>query len=190
MKLCITGCGRSGTKFTATLLQQLGVKVLHEKMGEEGIVSSTMAVRPEEPRFGPPYPKEGFELTLHQVRNPLDVIGSSLTANMNNMRWAAQYVPIDVEASRLKIAVQYWYYWNKETEKHADHRYKLEDIENIFPQFCEWTGAKQDIQVYKSIPKNTNTRQHKTVSWAEIELVLNDMKFYKKCRKLEEEYGY
>lgn len=37
--LLITGCGRSGTHFTARLLQEIGLDVGHETLGKDGVAS-------------------------------------------------------------------------------------------------------------------------------------------------------
>lgn len=76
----VTGCGRSGTKFTATVFAQLGFRCGHEEVfvptldrfrgfGEAQGDSSTLAV---------PFldQLERGTLVLHQVRHPLDVIRS------------------------------------------------------------------------------------------------------------------
>ncbi len=189
-KLCITGCGRSGTKYITKVLNALGVKVKHEAMGKDGIVSGTMACKPEIGFQGPPWPKEGFDTILHQVRDPLKVISSNTTARRKGLVWLEQYIPIKADMPPLERSAKYWYYWNLIAENLTDRRYRIEDLPQIIDEFCKWTGAKNNIKALNEIPRNINKRKHTTYTWEDIELAIENEDLYNKMRKMETRYGY
>lgn len=189
-KLCITGCGRSGTSYITALLNKLGVEVEHEVMGKDGIVSGTMANKPTEVPWGPVWPKGGFRVVLHQVRRPLDVISSNTTAGKTGLLWLETQIPISINMPKLERAAKYWYYWNLEAEKIATWRYQIEDLPNVFEKFCKFTGAKYDTKAFITVPTNINTRKHEIYTWDQIREVINDDELYKKMREMESRYGY
>jgi hypothetical protein len=71
VKFLITGYPRSGTKYTAKVLNKTSLDVGHEFKGKDGCVSWKHLPKALD-----------FDLVLHQVRNPLKVIGSSHTINV------------------------------------------------------------------------------------------------------------
>ncbi len=189
-KLCITGCGRSGTKYITKVLNLLGVEVKHEKMGSDGIVSGTMACKPKIGFQGPAWPNEGFDTILHQVRNPLSVISSNITARRKGLMWLEQYIPIKDDMPPLERSAKYWYYWNLIAEELTDKRYRIEDLPQIFDEFCKWTGAKNNIKVLNEIPRNINKRKHAAYTWGDIRYAVGDEDLYNAMRKMEARYGY
>jgi hypothetical protein len=92
-RLLVTGCGRSGTKFIAALLQNLGMDVRHEQMGADGIATWCMAVESDDSPWGGGRRGVHFKTILHQVRHPLKVIPSLLTFTSPSWEFIEQYVP-------------------------------------------------------------------------------------------------
>lgn len=78
--LLITGCGRSGTKYTATLLSRMGVRCAHEKVFS-GRPTDTGIIPPGEGEsswWAVPYMDKVQKnaVVVHQVRHPMGTIRS------------------------------------------------------------------------------------------------------------------
>lgn len=192
--LLITGCGRSGTEYMATLLRQSGYDINHERPGEVGCVSWPMAVGSFSP-WGP-LAEEKFQYVFHQVRNPLDVI-TSWRLNLSDIardewKFIRTHVPEISEDDTLLIhCAKYWYYWNLKVEKRTEWRYRIEDVNQIIGEFESRCGLSFDINVIENLPRNTNTwapTENKT-TWKELELMLpHDL--YINIQEMALRYGY
>lgn len=163
-KILITGCGRSATLYTSVLLQKLGLDIQHEKMGENGTVNWYQAAEPYYGELGE------NPIIVHQVRHPLRTIASC-------QRWVhilaghpfieappnlflSEYIPIDQDDSLLYKSMTYWYYWNKLAEQNARYTYRIENLPNVFEEFCQVIGypeLAERTDVFDTIPKNINT---------------------------------
>jgi hypothetical protein len=181
----ITGCGRSGTKYTAKVLQKAGLDVQHEKPGRDGTVSSVWAV---EDTWYPGYhaqKRPEFDLILHQVREPLATIGSLTTALQGSWNWNARHIPIDPKAPSLIKAARYWYYWNLKIEEIAQHRYRVEDMKDEWEFLCMLLGCNCRLP---NVSKKTNSREHIRVNWLRLSQAVPDI--YTELRTMSERYGY
>jgi hypothetical protein len=157
--LLITGCPRSGTRYIARLLTRLGRDVGHEEMGRHGIASWCMAVVAEEAPWGPArQPQHTFETILHQVRNPVFVIPSLSTLNDRSWEFIHAYIPCDRSEPLLLRAAKLWYHWNLHAQSIAHWRYRLEQLEDVFPDFCERVHVPADCAVLKRVGTNINSR--------------------------------
>jgi len=82
LPLLVTGTPRSGTKYTAWVLQDVfGMDCPHEKLGAHGTVSSLYCVDDPDDYFGPhgndpPAGTVHFQKVIRLVREPLSNIGS------------------------------------------------------------------------------------------------------------------
>src|SRR5688572_6647003 len=84
LSLLVTCCGRSGTHFTTQLLQSLGLRINHERLGPDGSVDWHLAVQGYRRRLG-----VEFDLVLHQHREPIRVIRSMQTVMPESWRFVA-----------------------------------------------------------------------------------------------------
>lgn len=137
--LLITGCPRSGTRWTDFLLRNAGVPVAHERLDTFGTVSwmhiGKGAIRnkvsPEDATY---------EHIWHQVRHPLAQItsNSSKPPIRASWRFVVRNV-IDPETpppkwrgvvspEAIKMCMWWWYEWNKLIEQRAEKRFKVEDL--------------------------------------------------------------
>jgi hypothetical protein len=160
LKVLVTGCGRSGTRYTTFLFRRLGLDVLHERLGRDGIASWTMAVSSEQRPYGPPSSHCSFEHVFHQLRNPLEVIRSVTTFGPESWAFICAHTPCRMEDPVLLRAATYWLYWTDYADRIATWRYRIEAIDAIFPELCERLGVGCDWQVLRSIPRDVNTRSH------------------------------
>ena len=193
-KLLITGCGRSGTGYMSAILKKSGYDILHERLGKEGLVSWPMAVNyisSSEPSLN-----DSFEHTFHQVRHPLLVM-TSWIHTVNNVRhpewgFVRQHIPeIRLTDSLMVHCAKYWYYWNLLAEKKAEWRYRIEDLNQIFPEFMLRSGLILNANALKEIPPNYNTwrfASHK-LNWDHLEKSLPP-DLYQNIRDMTVRYGY
>jgi hypothetical protein len=194
-KIAIIGCGRSGTKYASVVLQTMGLKVPHEKLGKDG--ASSWYITPtnfETPCFVPfkgvsffsfskhdgrtfiDYPE--YLVILHQVRSPLPVISSFMNvATEPSWNFILNHVPEINGGNMIEKCMKYWFLWNKIAETKAEWTYKVEDLTTpeIFKEFCERIGRPplfSSLDKVKEVSGKTNTRRHKKeyndLTWREL----------------------
>src|SRR5262245_1471922 len=135
----ITGCGRSGTKYIAAVLQKLGLRIGHERFAPDGIASWQMVFN-DAPIPGRPRGGVAFDVVLHQVRHPLLVIPSLSTFRAGSWHYVARHVPSDPDDSLLVRATRYWVCWNEQAQRLAQWTYRVEDLPCVFDDFCRRIG--------------------------------------------------
>jgi hypothetical protein len=156
----ITGCGRSGTKYTSFALQRLGLDIPHERLGRDGISSWTMAIATEKRPFGPPSSQVSFEQVFHQVRDPIAAIASCMTFNRESWDFISRHIRFPPNAPLLVMAARYWLEWNERAEQVATWRYRVEDLHaSALIEICERTNVSCRARLVLSIPRNFNTRR-------------------------------
>jgi hypothetical protein len=146
-RFVVTGCPRSGTKYTARLFRTLGISCGHEAVfgtgqGEarepidwSGFVgdSSWLAV--------PCLPLDGV-IVLHQVRDPLEFARSIAgigflddpdpprLTRKQRVAVVRRYAPEVFEPETpVERAALFWDAWNRRAETHAAITYRLEDLD-------------------------------------------------------------
>ncbi len=159
LRLLVTGCARSGTKFTAFLLQRLKINAPHERLGRDGICSWTMAVPCEKRPFGPPTSRVSFEEVFHQVRDPLAVMRSSTTLTADSWEFIHQHIGSPDAAHPIVRAARYWLLWNEAAERMATWRYRVEDLQRDYSEFCDRVSVEPNTALIDSIPRDFNTRK-------------------------------
>jgi len=185
--ILITGCGRSGTKYISKVVQTFGLDLVHEGLGTDGSVSWHRGLKTSG------YPKKyaqlrpDFDLILHQVRNPLDVIISFTTATEDTWEWVRSKVRINTKLSKLGQAAEYWYYWNRLIEKSANWTYRIENLENEWKTFTSFLGLSASYSKIKAISTKTNSREHPKITWKDID---GATRLSSKIRWLACHYGY
>lgn len=147
MRFVVTGCGRSGTGYTANLLTSLGLACGHESV-----------FRPRDPRQGPvkwPASLAGDSswlaapfltslpegtVVLHQVREPVSLIRSFLRIGFfekpsGYLQFAEAQLPELAHGDPTERCMKYWLYWNRLAERAAEldrlryFRIRVEDID-------------------------------------------------------------
>lgn len=131
--LLITGSERSGTLYTATVLRNAGIDAGHERAvnikGSRELEDGEVEVSWEAAPLGL------AAYTVHQVRHPLQAIGSSAarqTFDWDHRRsawgyYAARFFPeIATEPTPLLRAARYWLAWNGAIK--ADMRWQVETL--------------------------------------------------------------
>jgi hypothetical protein len=146
-RFLVTGCGRSGTGYTAKLLADLGLPCGHEAVFRPPNVERARFDWPanlpgESSWLGAPFlgslPKG--TVVLHQVREPVSVIRSFLRIRFFDepsayLRFAVARAPELASGDRVERCMRYWLAWNRLAERAADlqglqyYRFRLEDID-------------------------------------------------------------
>lgn len=187
-KVLITGCGRSGTTYMASVLRKAGLAVRHEVMGDDGCSSWYFAPR-EVPWFPPAHKSDPnkrhadgivdveFDITLHVVRHPIKVIPSAFaTFEKANWKFVGQFIKdIDPRYPRLVNAIRYWLRWNKLVSKERPdaYRFRIEDIDTEWPVILDLLGQPQCSvpDVSRTINRNSGFRAAPKVTWEQLESV-------------------
>ena len=174
--LLITGCGRSGTKHVANFLRKAKFQVRHEQMGEGGTVSGPFVGYGTDAgdipfnKFQEFGHKGGecanqfeFEHVWHVVRHPLKVIGSLRDVMLMPVkRWAKEAFGQGIGLGKrgdFRWAIEHYLITTKLAEKISHWRFRVEDLEERYPEMAESMGLPVfDIPpVSKTINRNQRT---------------------------------
>lgn len=186
----LTGCGRSGTGYIARLLCAAGLDIGHETMGRDGISSWMLAVDADRAPWGPLRRHLRFEQILHQTRHPLECISSLQTLRPDSWRYICEHIPCSPREPLLIRCAKYWRFWNLKAESIAAFRYRVEDVEDAWPELQSRLGLSRDKSVIESVPRDVNTRRgnFEKVGWNQLASLDSAL-----CAAVQEQaarYGY
>lgn len=215
-RLLITGCGRSGTLYSAGLWRALGLDIRHERpvppngvIGADGMASWFMAADDPAPPSGPSALDYRFDVVLHQVRHPLKVIASMAQFILREGKRAPGFIERNAPETRLAAqeaeylgpnqqlilrAARYWYHWNLLAEAKADRTIRIEELQERLPDLCDLVGVEYRPGVFEGIPRGVNARHFHVhddpwvLEWSDIKGL--DPRIYEKIRDLAATYGY
>lgn len=185
----ITGCGRSGTAYTAKLLTMCGIRTSHEEFftpftpyGDvsdfpqwlvrthtEGEVSSVAA---------PVLDALQSSVTIiHQVRNPVSVIRSLMGERqlhdeslfLPGAKMAFRYLPeLKCDDPPIVRCMKYWIGWNGLVESQASRRFRVEfALEDWLSGILFWPSV-ENINIRLTGSRYHGGRRDKTVSWQSL----------------------
>jgi hypothetical protein len=202
LKFVVVGTGRCGTAYIAQVLTRMGIPCGHEwvysahprRYPDLDIVgdSSAQAV---------PFLHEFTGLVLHQVRDPLRVIGSFLgfglfkdpVAHGIDGQFTMRH--FQFTGDELGDAIRYYVEWNERCERVEQSRYLRYQLEQIdvglsrhICQFLREDVSESVIQeALQSVPRNFNTRfNSQSLTWDH----LPDGRDKERLRELARRYGY
>lgn len=203
--LLVIGCPRSGTKYTATLLQQAGGQVGHEWLFADGLVSCHLTVehnRWRVPSFDGRFtlPRHvHFARILHQIRAPLPTINS--LRHWVREPWAALFLEVAAEVTTARseqdpreLAMRIYLEWNTLAQSVAAASYRVEDLAPDTPALAMVTNALYGIHVgpehFAEVPPNTNATEGRRarLTWGELRDVNHTLAA--SCHALGARYGY
>lgn len=192
-RILITGCGRSGTHYTSALLKAMGLDVPHEAVGKDGAASWKHVVSGTFVYIGKNRSVEidssGFDRILHQVRHPLKVIASMQTFSDSTWSYMAKAIELDLGANPVRKGMQAYVRWNRLIEKSADWRFRIEEIKEVFPEFCRQAGIAE--QPFPELPKevrDSRTKRYRPLAFAD--LLAEDESLAAELEDLAGAYGY
>jgi len=167
--LLIVGTGRSGTKWTAQALRLLGREVGHERIGPDGAVGWNFVAR--RPYGDADCRRDArWKTVLHQVRHPLDAIGS-LTTHVDAL-WRFVYHEMDLpwQSDPLRRAARYWVNWNRRAQALAEWTYRVEELRDgteTWAEFKRRAGLPEGARC-PEVPRDLNRRRHREVSLEDV----------------------
>ena len=213
-QILITGCGRSGTKYIARVLERVDLEVRHERKGRDGCsawhIASPLAplARPninEDILSGNPLRLREINekaIILHQVREPIAVISS--TRIFHDSSWEFIYkniLQIKRSMTLTHRCMAYWFYWNLLAESQAEWTYQVERLFEpvIFNEFCKRIGTYPTLGQFENMKKvstRKNSRDKRKaregidIPFTHEELEKEDSTLYNRIVKQGERYGY
>jgi len=218
-RFLVTGCGRSGTTYAASLLTELGAACGHEQVFRPQEILRGEVVWPDDVPgeaswMGAPFVQglpEGT-VVLHQVREPLAVVRSFLRMRFfedpsdypEYLAVARAVLPELGAGAPLERALRYWLGWNRLAERAAQTRglrylrYRVEDLdlELVAELAAELGHAVPPGQIERALarqPRDLNTRGDRTAdprTWEELALQGTAAELAPQVRALAEQYGY
>lgn len=190
----VTGHPRSGTHFTARMVRSLGYATSIEgrwMCGDTRLVSSWKHAQPGmfKNRFYSRAMRQDFDTIIHQVRHPLDVIASSATLVDRTVDHIKKYVDIPEPTVNYDqpttLCMRSWLGWNRLIEPIASWRFQLEELDEVFPEFCRQIGIPEQPSPGMGA---RNTRSHSKLSWQDLEAA--DADLTAEVREMAHRYGY
>jgi hypothetical protein len=144
--ILVTGSPRSGTKFTATVLRNAGLDVVHESVQGKDGTASPMHLLDASDLINDPYkrrPRESivYQHVFHQLRDPLRSIPSLKTVPPVIWDWARRYTgikPAGFWEPTIDQCAEFWLIWTGLIEEHKpEFAYRVEDFLQVWPEIAQ-----------------------------------------------------
>lgn len=183
-KVCILSHGRSGTVYTATVLNKIGIKIGHEVHGKDGTVGGTIWKSSKRRTLA------DYNHVLHQVRNPLAAISSITTVRQATLRRYCSEIGFPhciIPTDRLEAAMLSWVMFTTWADDHAEWVFQVEDMPKIFGRLCHYFGVTSAPEL-PVIGKDLNSRHHPLFTMTDLRTAncsLAEMVYFKGIQ-----YGY
>ena len=173
----ITGYPRSATRYMAKIFQSLGFDVGHEEVRSDGIVSWMELLN-----------ADNYDVVLHQVRNPIDVIASATTL-MNESLDILSTITTP-KSNKIEFLMESWLDWTNAADDCAQFTYKIEDLKVSYPQIKKLIGLESSLElpIWWNTHTNVNTRPHIKLSYKDLKMVNSNLA--KKIALKMKKYGY
>ena len=189
-KCLILACPRSGTTYTAKLLCGHGLDFTHEQIhGKDGAIGWQYVADGKYSDMAGHRSDRLWDKILHQVRYPLDVIGSM--QKHSPQLWDFIASEIDGFPRRdqpIKRRMRFWIEWNRRAEAMASFTYKVEDV---------GLGGDTDAVLAKILgvtirdtgqSRTTNKRPHAVITMDDLRRA--DKGMAKEIEAMSIRYGY
>jgi hypothetical protein len=202
-RLLITGHSRSGTAYTTQLLKNYGIDIGHERFGSDGVCSWIHAGNGDIDGVLCAAGVTTYQVVLHQIRHPLLAITSarlSGDAYIRHVRSNLERELPDVQGyptehpETTRFWMLSWVEWNRKIERQFKIalRYRIEDLPDIWPAFCEAVGLDaNDRHHLETLDTNLNSFKKwydTALTWDD--LVAIDEHAAGEVHDLAREYGY
>jgi len=192
IKILGLGHPRTGTGYTATLLNLWGLKVGHERLEEDGIIAWQLAIDKGPWLY---LNKLDFklkpEITIYNVRDPKTSIPSIVyTENVKkeSLEYRISKGKVIKSSNQVELAINSILQWDKLiTSKNPDFIYRIEDQSSELFDFIKSTGYNVE---YKELSERVNSREHKGLDGLENELRAVRPSVKRKLNAFCEKYGY
>jgi hypothetical protein len=190
--LLITSTGRSGTKYMASVLQELGYSVTHDDaqvIGSDGAVSWPLAVNTLKsyPTWVKHPGNARFNTLIHQVRDPLKSIPSRaahiiaiMTPYVKAHTPEMQHMTDAFRNNSMAVSLLHYVTWHNLIElQNPDMRFRIEALDTATLKTILRTAklplpADADFKIDRAmstIDNKTNSdhvQEHNDVTWSEL----------------------
>ena len=154
-KILVVGHPRTGTGYTAKLLQSWGLDVQHEKMGKDGTSNWTAAT----------HDNDKWHTIIYCVRNPKETIASvAYTEDIHepSLNYRIKWGKYKITDNKISNAIKSIVAWDKLIAKLNPHIvFRIEDGANDLFKQLKKRGIKVDWND-EMICKRYNVRQHES----------------------------
>lgn len=194
VKVKILGLGhpRTGTGYTASILNSWGLDVGHETIKDDGIVAWQLAVSKG------PYPyipeietKVISDITIYNVRDPRTSIPSIVYTENNktrSLKFRVESGGVIKSTNKVEMAINSILQWDKLiTKRNPDFIYRIEDQDKDLFDFLESKGY--NVQ-YVEQKDPVNARIHKSIESLSEEMKTVRPSIKKKINSFCIKYGY
>ena len=131
-----------------------------------------------------------FDLVLHQMRSPLDVIGSLLTLTRGSWDFVDNKIGIYHLDDPVLRATRYWIEWNNHAAEIADYSYRLEDIGGELPAICDMIGLEYDEAIARDSLNNPRVNARKHPSVTAVDIKSRDAHLFRQLEETAASFGY
>ena len=184
MRRLILAYPRSGTVYTAKIVKAHGIEFGHEDQNPENQSDGTIS-------FLKLNNTCEFDVILHQLRDPLKTI-SSATKILVPRTYRQFYALLNIdkadqERSKLYRIMLTWLRFNERAEKVAEWRYRIENIDEVYPELCR----RLKIKLKKGFPSRNrlvNSRPHPMLTWDDLDK--EDFALSQRIKEKAKQYGY
>jgi hypothetical protein len=165
-KILIIGHPRTGTGYTAKLLQSWGLDVQHEKMGKDGTSDWSLASGDKSIWQDVNFKDYEWDIIIYCIRDPKESIASiAYTEDINNISLShrEKWAKFKRDNNRLVTAIVSLTSWNSMIMKlEPDFIFKVEDEQQNLFNFLKKRGFK--VKKSKNIvPTDYNSRKHSNI---------------------------
>jgi len=165
-KILVVGHPRTGTGYTAKLLQSWGLDVQHERMGEDGTSDWSLASGDKSLWQDVNFKDYEWDIIIYCIRDPKESIASiAYTEDINNISLShrEKWAKFKRANSRLVTTIVSLTSWNSMIMKlEPDFIFKVEDGQQNLFNFLKKRGFK--VKKSKNIvPTDYNSRQHSNI---------------------------
>ncbi len=171
--ILILAPSRSGTTYTAKLLQSAGLDIKHENIGKDGGIGWQFCANTMYNKKRTDWRDIEFDLVIQQTRHPLPTISSIITHEEGMMRFIAK--DIGTESTGLELAMRYWIEWTLRANEKAEFTYQVENMETVWPNLIKLICPEKKDLTMPEIPQNTNSRKHDNLTWHDLFECNNDL---------------
>lgn len=201
-RFVITGTGRSGTRYMATVLQWLRIRCGHEELFTPVGRVPNPFLRGDSSWMALPHLDRFTGYVLHTVRHPVDTINSFLGIGFFDDEvdeltqpfrdFAEEHAPeVFVYETPVERAMAWYVNWNRRIEEYAHKRVRVEDVSgDDLHDLVRYAGAFHatwEIQERLSeIPTDVNSRDRADLSWDD----LPDGELKAELAQMAKDYGY
>jgi hypothetical protein len=178
--IVIMAASRGATRYIYQVAKRIRLKIYHERYGTEGIIAgqATGLIVPPQ------------SIVLHQVREPLASIRSLAVKAKTFSRYYHDMIGISYNRDGILWAMTYWYTWHCIADREAQWTYRIEDLSNIWDEWCEY--VRIDSCDIPSLSTRVNTHSdgviYPDVNWNI--LADKDVALTGRIKNLAKTYGY